>query len=266
MLKKFLLVIFSGLWCVTLVLAQRSANAQQNEPAVYKNNSCVSCHSQLAEPVRVSNKYLEWQFSKHREKGVSCDKCHGGNSTAADKQKAHTGVQKASVRESRLYAFNQPETCNTCHKSIVNSFVQSDHYKKLRAVGLGPTCNTCHAHMATKVLYSASEASDLCAQCHNAINFLPPRPEIPAQAEDVILAFQRANNVINWAKLLIAEGRRHGLNFDADETQLRQSEALLSDAKIAWHSFELRDVRKRADDAYFAASRIKDSVRKRIAQ
>lgn len=266
MLKKILLVVFAGLCGGTIVSAQLAAGRPQEDLAPFKGNSCVACHSQLSEPIRVSNKYLEWQFSRHKEKGVSCDKCHGGNPAAGEKQKAHAGVQKASVRDSRLYAFNQPETCKACHQAVVTSFVQSDHYKKLRTVGLGPTCNTCHAHMATKVLYSATETSDLCAQCHNAVNFLPPKPEIPAQAEDVVLAFQRANNVINWARLLIAEGRRHGLTVDTEESQLKAAEATLTESKVAWHSFELRDVRKSADEAFFAASKIKDSLRKRLAQ
>src|SRR6266508_5907913 len=57
--------------------AKRNGAAQKAEPD-YKNNNCVNCHSRLLEPLRVGNRYLEWQLSRHREKGASCEKCHGG--------------------------------------------------------------------------------------------------------------------------------------------------------------------------------------------
>ncbi len=58
--------------------AKRNIAAQDAKPD-YKSNNCVNCHSRLLESLRVGNRYLEWQFSRHQEKGVSCEKCHGGD-------------------------------------------------------------------------------------------------------------------------------------------------------------------------------------------
>jgi hypothetical protein len=50
--------------------AERYSAAQKAEPD-YKSNNCVSCHSRLLEPLRLGNRYLDWQFSRHRDKGAS---------------------------------------------------------------------------------------------------------------------------------------------------------------------------------------------------
>lgn len=243
--------------------ANQSGAAQQSKPS-YKNNNCVNCHSQLLEPLGVSNRYLEWQLSSHEERGVSCDKCHGGEPSAKDKEKAHAGVLRPSNPQSRLHWKNQPETCNACHQNFVSSFVQSAHYQRLKGLGLGPSCNTCHAHMATKVIYSPTETANLCAQCHDSVNFIQPRPEIPAQAKETMMALQRADAVINWAQLLLAEGRRRNWPLGAEENELKLAENLLGEARVKWHAFDLTSVRKQADEAYFKGAKVKEALRKRL--
>src|SRR5215510_8418184 len=71
----FLLLALVTLWPTS---AKRNSAGQEAKPD-YKNNNCVNCHSRLLEPLHVGNRYLEWQFSRHRDEGVSCKKCHGGN-------------------------------------------------------------------------------------------------------------------------------------------------------------------------------------------
>jgi nitrate/TMAO reductase-like tetraheme cytochrome c subunit len=245
------------------VSANQNSAAQQPRPS-YKNNHCVSCHSQLLEPLDVSNRYLEWQLSSHEERGVSCEKCHGGDPSAKDKEKAHAGVLRSSNQQSRLHRKNQPETCNACHQNVVNSFVRSAHYQRLKGVGLGPSCNTCHAHMATQVVYSPTETAELCAQCHDSINFIQPRPEIPVRAKETMMALQRADAVISWAQLLLAEGRRRNLPLSAEENEFKLAESALGEARVKWHAFDLENVRKQADEAYFKGVKVKESLRKRL--
>ena len=264
MMKRLLVLVFTGLGSLTLLAAEQVNNPSQSDLSRYKDNGCVECHSRLTEPLSVSNRFLEWHLSKHGEKGVSCDKCHGGDAATSDKQKAHAGVTKSTRTESKLFPAKQPETCQSCHEPVVKSFLQSDHFNKLKTAGLGPSCNTCHIHMATKVIYSPSETAELCSQCHNAINFLPPRPEIPVQAAEVMSAFQRANGVINWAKLLLAEGARMGLSLKSEQEELKLAETALTEAKTGWHAFELANTRKKADEAFIAASKVKEALRKKI--
>ncbi len=243
--------------------AKRNSAAQGAEPD-YKNNNCVSCHSRLLEPLRVGNRYLEWQFSRHQEKGASCEKCHGGDPSAKDKQKAHAGVSPASDQQSRLHWKNQPETCGACHQNVASAFVESAHYKLLNGIGLGPSCNTCHAHMATRAPYSPVDTANLCSRCHNSINSLKPSPEIPARAKETMMALQRADYVIRWARLLLDNGRRRNLSLNEETNEFMTAEDMLREARVRWHTFELENVRKQADEAFIKGTKVKDGLRKRL--
>ncbi|VAX30936.1 hypothetical protein MNBD_NITROSPIRAE02-1175, partial [hydrothermal vent metagenome] len=55
-------------------------------------NACVNCHSKLPGSSFVGIKSHDWKGSIHQKHGVTCDKCHGGNPAAIDKNKAHKGV------------------------------------------------------------------------------------------------------------------------------------------------------------------------------
>src|SRR5262249_37497868 len=243
--------------------AKRNGEAQEAEPD-YKNNNCVNCHSKLLEPLRVGNRYLEWRFSRHRDKGASCEKCHGGDPSAKDERIAHAGVSPASDQRSRLHWKNQPETCGVCHQNVASAFVESAHYKRLNGIGLGPSCNPCHAHMATRVIYSPTETAKLCSRCHDSINSLKPSPEIPARAKETMMALQRAGYVIDWARVLLAGGQRVNLPVSAEADELKVAKDRLIEARVKWHTFDLDAVRKQADEAFIKGSKVKDELRKKL--
>ena len=256
----FLLLALATLWPAS---AKRNSAAQEAKPD-YRNNNCVNCHSRMLEPLHVGNRYLEWQFSRHQEKGVSCEKCHSGDPSVKDKQMAHAGVLHSSDPQSRLHWKNQPETCNACHQNVVSAFVESAHYKRLKGIGMGPSCNTCHAHMAKQVIYSPTETAKLCSQCHDSINFLKPSPEIPARAKETMMALQRADAVINWARTLLAGGQMLNLSLSGEMDEFKTAKDKLSEAKVKWHTFNLDAVRKQADEAYLKGAKVKDGLRKKL--
>jgi hypothetical protein len=256
----FLLPALSMLWPAS---AKLNSAAQKAEPD-YKNNNCVNCHSRLLEPLSVSNRYLEWQFSRHHEKGASCEKCHGGDPSAKDKQMVGAGVEPASNQRSKLYWKNQAETCGACHQNVASAFVESAHYRRLNGIGLGPSCTTCHAHMATRVIYSAVDTANLCSRCHNSINSLKPNPEIPARAKETMMALQRADYVIRWARLLLDNGRRWNLSLNEETNEFNIAEDTLRKARVKWHTFDLDSVRKQADEAFIKGTKVKDGLRKRL--
>ncbi len=258
--KLFFLLTLALLWPAA---AKRNSAAQKAEPD-YKNNNCVSCHSRVLEPLRLGNRYLDWQFSRHRDEGASCEKCHGGDPSAEDKQKAHAGVSPASDQQSRLHWKNQPETCGACHQNVASAFVESAHYKRINGIGLGPSCNTCHAHMAKKVIYSLDETADLCSRCHDSINSLKPRPEIPARAKETMMALQRADYVIRWARLLLDNGRRVNLWLNEETNEFKTAEDGLREARTKWHTFDLDAVRTQADEAFLKGTKVRDRLRKRL--
>jgi hypothetical protein len=256
----FLLLAAAALWPST---AKRGAAAQDAKPD-YKGNNCVGCHSRLLEPLGVGNRYLEWQFSRHQEKGVSCEKCHGGDPAATDPAKAHAGALPSTDRRSALHWSKQQGTCNACHHNVVSAFAESAHYKRLKEAGRGPSCGSCHEHMATKVIYSPAETGALCAQCHDPNHITGPRSLIPGAAKETVAALRRADGVIGWARLLSAEGRRWNLPIAAEEGDLRLAEKALGEAKVSWHTFDLENTRKQADRAFLEGMKARDGLRKKL--
>lgn len=264
-MTKRLVTLAALILSMAYLWQQRSAPVYaQNQVPDYRNNNCVSCHSTVAEPLHVSSRYYEWQNSRHQLRGVGCDKCHGGNPATNDPKRAHVGVLSVDDPRSALHYRNQPETCGQCHQNVVQAFVQSEHYQKLKGLGLGASCNTCHAHMATQVLYSPKATAELCARCHDTVNYLTPRPEIPQGANNTMQAFQRAEAVINWAMLLLAEAQKRGLDSKSEQAELQAAKAALKQAQINWHAFKLDVVRKQADDAFFKGTKVRDALRRKL--
>jgi hypothetical protein len=264
MTKRFVVLILLVFFSLQYLPGGNPKPRAQGPAPDYRTNNCVSCHATVSEPLHISSRFYEWQESRHQARNVGCEKCHGGNPAATDAKQAHAGVFGVDDPRSRMHYRNQPETCGNCHSAIVRAFVQSAHYQKLKGIGLGASCNTCHAHMATQVLYSPKETAELCARCHDTLNYLTPRPDIPRRANDTMLAFQRANSVINWAMLLLAEGQRRGLDLKTEQTGLLLSQKLLADAQISWHEFKLEAVRKQADEAFSQGMKVRDGLRRRL--
>lgn len=264
MAKKLCLLVFAGIIGIFMPPVGSNGQAGQGGAAAFKDNNCVQCHAQITEPLRASIHYYEWRLSPHEEKGVGCDKCHGGDPAAVDKQKAHIGVLRSAERASRLHPTNQPATCGSCHQAVVNSFVQSAHYQRLQRVGLGPSCNTCHQHMALVVAQTQKTTANLCASCHDSANALTPRPEIPARAGEFIMALGRANKVIVWANMLVENARRMGVRLEKEPEEIKRVEEQLRAAKASWHKFDLNGARQQADEAFRAGTKVKDALRKKL--
>lgn len=264
MLKRISLVVFVAV-AVAVFAPSFKPSAAQEDMTAYQNNSCVNCHSKDSLAPRSFQRYAEWHISTHKEKGVGCDKCHSGDPTAKDQRRAHIGVIKPSDPQSRLYLKNLPETCNACHPGVVSSFVESVHYQKLKSSGMGPSCTTCHAHMATTVLHTPEETSTLCAHCHDTINgIMPPRPEIPRKAGEVMEAIKRANMVVLWAERLLEEGENKKVDVSAEQQEMKVVRALLAEAKTTWHAFNLDVVHKKADAVFEMGTKLKDALRKKL--
>jgi len=258
---KICFLILFGIACLSFPAVAIQKKVNRSRLTAYRDNNCVNCHSGLIEPVRVSAHFYEWLNSTHEKKGVGCDKCHGGNPSAKDMKTAHTGVLRAAFPQSGLNPKNLPATCGSCHQEVVSAFTGSKHYQKLQESGTGPSCTTCHHHMATSVITWPPEASALCANCHNesggpAANYL----DAPEKAGDVIAAFSRADEVIDWTYFLIAEERKRPKGFRAEEAQLKRLEAVLKNAKLSWHGFDLGKSRQQADEVFTEATKIKNGL------
>lgn len=264
-LKKGCCVIAVALFSIGWAQSNQSAATSQKWDANYSGNNCVSCHAQITQPVGLSNRYFEWHSSEHKEVGVSCEKCHGGDPTTTDKAKAHSGIAPYSDPKSKIHFRNLPETCKSCHQGIVNTFVESKHYQNLKVSGLGPSCSNCHAHMASEVMLSPQQTSTLCAYCHDTVNgALPPRPDIREKAEAIMQSLNRADVAVRWAASLLREAEMKRMSIGPERMQVNAAQGLLKDAKFSWHSFSLEATQKKADEAFSLTMKAKEDLGKKI--
>jgi hypothetical protein len=63
------------------------------------------------------------------------------------------------------------------------------------------------------------------AASRDSINFIEPRPEIPARAKETMMAMQRAGYMINWARLLLNNGRRMNLSLNEEANEFKTASA-----------------------------------------
>ncbi|MFN7944535.1 MAG: multiheme c-type cytochrome [Blastocatellia bacterium] len=264
MLKKLAVLTILAISGSSFLTSPNSYVSAQDELAVFKGNYCVTCHAKVSELAQ-SNRYFQWHSSLHREKGVGCEKCHGGDPTIADKKSAHTGVLRPDNTGSRLHPKNLPETCNSCHQAVVSSFTESKHFQQLKGSGLGPSCSTCHVHMGSEVITSPDDTATLCATCHNSPNaLLPKRPEVPGKASEAMQALRRASSVVAWADRLVEDAQNKKVNVSDEERELKVVHAMLKEAKSGWHVFNLDVARRKSDAAFDAGTKVKDALRSKI--
>jgi hypothetical protein len=266
MLKKLSVVAFFTFLSFASVPGDTAKLSSLQDVLVeLRDNNCVSCHTRLTTPLRLTSRYAEWYMSKHKEKAVGCEKCHGGDPKISDEKKAHAGVIAPNDAKSRLHPQNLPETCNACHPGVVNSFVESTHYQKLKSAGLGPSCSTCHQHMASQVLYTPEETAAMCSTCHNSPNkLMPPHPEVPQKANEVMQSIRRAHTVVVLADRLFEEADKRKMDVSEEKKEQKIVKAVLAEAKISWHAFNLDSVRRKADNAFEMGTRVKDSLRAKL--
>lgn len=267
MFKKLSVVFFFAFFAAVVVSGYDAvrATSSQDAQAEFKDNNCVTCHSKLSNPYKLTSRYAEWHISTHKEKAVGCEKCHGGDPGIKDGKQAHLGMLPPQDAKSKLHLKNLPETCGACHQGIVSSFTESKHFQNLKGAGIGPSCSTCHLHMASQVLYTPEETATMCSTCHNSPNKLMPlRPEIPVKANEVMQAIRRANTVVMWADRLIEQAEAKKMNITDEKKQQQIARAVMADAKTSWHSFNLDGVHKKADDAFEMSTKVKDSLRAKL--
>lgn len=152
-------------WVVMFVLCGTAARAAQGPGA------CVTCHSfqkgDLARPV------LEWNGSIHRQNGITCDFCHGGDASVDVGNVQSLGGEQFADRMSRAMSkehgfVGKPSgkalfaMCAKCHYQSVARYTKSIMGQAYLGGKGGPSCVTCHqAHRNTM-----PEVPKVCESCH----------------------------------------------------------------------------------------------------
>ena len=224
--------------CVAFVLPLQSNAADEGKAG----NSCVRCHSRLPGSSFVGAKSHSWSGSIHQKRGVTCDKCHGGNPLVAEQKDAHEGVLGSSDPKSAVYYRNIPSTCGKCHGAEFYKFTQSRHYKILESAGKGPECVTCHGSMVTSILTPDTVAA-VCVQCHN--ERMGTFPYVPQKAKAVLLLLTENSALLDAEVKLYhpVEGTEHA-------RALRDARSSLHSARLDWHKFDLDTIIADLQDTY----------------
>lgn len=200
-------------------------------------NTCETCHSQhkfFSQNKRVYDYYQDWLTSPHREAGITCEQCHGGNPKASDKQKAHMGVQGVSDPNSRVFYQNQPKTCGTCHARVAEQFTHSAHYRALHENVAAPDCSTCHRAMNRKP-YFHDIVENACRTCHSTISPDQERP-VAELAHEILHRLNISKGYLGWT-LVYYESKGWPEQTKQELTTLREK---YHDILATGHSFDLQ--------------------------
>ncbi len=205
-------------------------------------NECIDCHQTretlTALPSENQEAFLHWYGSIHGEKGVTCDKCHGGNPAEKTKKSAHAQMAKPSDPASKVYYKNLPDTCGACHRDVANAYKESVHYQMLRADRLAPTCTTCHGFYMNIQPVRPTSIIMRCQVCHGSEDKADPR--VIKAVEGAFLIREQTQDVLRdaWAsvKLLKATNR----DAAGVEKRLKQAQKSFDETAVIWHSMKLK--------------------------
>ncbi len=164
-----------------LFLSEISLNAANS-------NSCVECHTtlekKLSEPVRL------WSKSVHKEIGVACHDCHGGNPEIKDE----SSMDPKFGFTGKISPKSIPSLCAKCHSNVqmMRQFnIRTDQFAEYKVSLHGKrlfedgdervaTCVSCHgthdirrkSDPASSVFHT--NVPETCARCHSNPEYMKP--------------------------------------------------------------------------------------------
>jgi predicted CXXCH cytochrome family protein len=177
------------LFIVCGLVAVAPAPVRAQTPPTSAPNSCLACHSTLADARLATPAKLFAGQDVHRDKGFECVDCHGGNPTSTDKVRAHD----VGGRESAMAFRGKPTgqaliaTCARCHSDAelmrtfapkqrvdqATEYATSVHGKQLAAGDTKvATCASCHGAHGIRLVNDArspvfpTNVAATCAACH----------------------------------------------------------------------------------------------------
>jgi len=108
----------------------------------------------LAKPVEL------WKDSIHKQNGISCNNCHGGNPVLQDVDAMGPGEGFVGAPTEE----EVPQFCGKCHVAVMETYMKSPHWLTEKAKH--PVCTTCHtAHHQQRASLGLINEKD-CSRCH----------------------------------------------------------------------------------------------------
>jgi hypothetical protein len=250
---KSVVLILAGIALSVLIGGERIARGA---------NSCVACHRQAgtlkALPAWYQDAYVHWYGSVHGKKGVTCDRCHGGDPGQADKKKAHLGILPSTDSKSPIYYKNLPETCGGCHKEVYRAFSQSRHYQNLKADRLAPTCTTCHGFQMDIGPVSRLQMAGRCPVCHNPQKGV--KPEVVELTRRILEKTVQTEQAIENAQAALELAGKAGKKAKGAENKIRLARKRLEGTGTYWHRFQLADFDRELSDIESEAREASDAA------
>jgi formate-dependent nitrite reductase cytochrome c552 subunit len=175
-------------------------------PGAASGNGCIDCHSNpdfYVQDRKLYTYYQDYIASPHKEAGLTCDFCHGGDSAATTMQTAHKTILRITDPASKLYYKNLPETCGSCHSDKLAQFRQSKHFQALMHEETAPSCTTCHSAMRPRPHYR-DIVKQSCRTCHFEEN---PRnlPLVAGRADEFLHRLSIAKVYLAWTTVFYKE-------------------------------------------------------------
>lgn len=135
--------------------------------------TCGKCHDNPAfvkkylfavkSPGKMYSKSIHGEIVSSGKKAATCITCHGSHDI---KNRIQEGSKIASI--------NIPNTCELCHKKVVEEYKHSIHWIAVKkGVRESPSCNDCHSEHSMQAINSLNKRdaikriqSNTCLQCH----------------------------------------------------------------------------------------------------
>ncbi len=117
-----------------------------------QKNSCLECHLQLEEELQAPAQ--DFQGDIHRQFGLSCQDCHGGNPLEEDIERAKDKTFKGAPARVKI-----PEACGSCHS---DSAFMRRYNPNLRVDQLNLYWTSQHG----KGLKKGNDRTAVCTDCH----------------------------------------------------------------------------------------------------
>jgi len=141
-------------------------------------DNCSACHRQQKD----SSVVAIFKTSTHGRVGITCDRCHGGDPSQAEKHKAHAEHLVAKPDTAGTL-----EMCGRCHRQPLEFFKGSRHVAA-RPNAPRLDCVECHGVHAIGAYSESFRWTQFCAGCHG-LEYLPALPspfqEMLALADDL---------------------------------------------------------------------------------
>jgi hypothetical protein len=195
------------------------------------DNQCIACHEAERLPISLGHTFQEWRASAHARGGIGCEKCHGGDPSAADTAAAHRGVLPGTDPQSLVGPKRIVATCSGCHTTEGQAYATTVHAHEVEESGHGATCVTCHGTMATN-LPTPTELSARCAVCHKK----------PTQVQAALAVLDTAKmRLYRLHRKLEAPGVDPAWR-EQERERFRELENKYRDIELKWHTFAMTEV------------------------